>query len=108
MPSKDIFHGMVHERELLGLIKEYEERESLEAKIVKDADTIDVELELREIDGRGHSLGKLWKERRNKSVFPRLYTQSAKKFWLAIQDANPHDWHNKSPKNRFAGGDWRK
>src|SRR6185369_12794021 len=47
---KDLSFGTIHESEISELSKEYEERKSIESKIVKDADTLDVELELRELN----------------------------------------------------------
>lgn len=85
--------------------QEYERRESLEAKIVKDADNLDVELELQEQSFKGNKVKEYWHENRKK-VFTRLYTQTAKDFWQALQDSNPHDWHLHGS-NRFNAGDWR-
>lgn len=104
---RDIFEGTVHEDEMVELIDEYEKRESIEAKIVKDADNIDVELELRELRGRGHSLGAVWMNSRTKHVYPKLYTKTARRFWKIIASAEPHNWHLNSSKNRFKSGDWK-
>ncbi|MEK7162482.1 MAG: HD domain-containing protein [Patescibacteria group bacterium] len=104
---KDIFKDTVHEKETLKLWREFEERKTPEAKIVKDADNLDVELELREQEYRGHSISKTLRPERNRLLHHRLFTKSAKILWKEIQKANPHDWHLKSPKNRFRGGDWK-
>ncbi len=104
---EDIFKGTICDSEIVKIWKEYEKRESIEAKIVKDADNLDVELELKEQEERGHSVGSIWKENRRELIIPRLYTQSAKKFWDEIYNSNPHDWHLKG-KNRFNSGDWKK
>jgi putative hydrolase of HD superfamily len=93
--------------EFLKIWEEYEERECIEAKIVKDADSLDVDLELKEQEYRGLKLGPDTFEGRKFVAKTKLYTESAKKFWNAIQDSNPNDWHIRG-KNRFTTGDWRK
>ena len=107
MAIEDTMKETIHDKEMVDIWKEYEKRESIEAKIVKDADNLDVELELKELKERGNSLGGIWKESRRKMVYPKLYTESAKKFWDEIEPSNPHDWHLKG-KNRFNDGDWKK
>ena len=104
---KDIFAGTVHEDEIWSLWREFEDRKTLEAKVVKDADNLDVELELRDQEFRGHMMAKTLRGPRNKALYPKLFTKSAKAMWKDVQKANPHDWHDKSPKNRFRGGDWK-
>jgi putative hydrolase of HD superfamily len=103
----NIFGETIFEKEMPELWHEYEKRASLEAKIVKDADNLDVELELMEQISQGHSMGSIWQTWRQKKVYPRLYTAFAKKFWQEIRQAEPHDWHLKAD-NRFNEGDWSK
>lgn len=86
---------------------EYEARESKEAQIVKDADTLDVDLELVEQSWRGHRLRDDWQENRLAVVGATLFTKAAKKLQRAIYAANPHDWHELG-KNRYSAGDWQK
>lgn len=93
-------------KEMVDIWNEYEKRESIEAKIVKDADNIDCELELGELKEQGSSLKEIWQNNRRKMVYPKLYTDSAKKIWDEIETANPHDWHLMG-KNRFNSGDWK-
>jgi putative hydrolase of HD superfamily len=103
----NIFKATAFEKEMPTLWHEYEKRISLEAKIVKDADNLDVELELIEQTSQGHSMGTIWKDWRQKKVYPRLYTAFAKKLWQEIRQADPHGWHLNAD-NRFIGGDWQK
>lgn len=103
---KDMLSGTVHE-DKIELLEEYEKRESLEAKIVKDADTIDLALEVVENKYKGHSVGTIWNKNRQKYVYPTLFTKTAKKFWNEIHKANPHDWHLNG-RNRFNAGDWKR
>jgi putative hydrolases of HD superfamily len=85
--------------------EEYEERECIEAKIVKDADNLDVDLELRELC-LDTDFEKRWHKIRKESVYPKLFTESAKKLWLVIENSSPHDWHIFA-KNRHNAGDWK-
>ena len=75
------------------VIKEFENRKSIEAKIVKDADNLDVDIELRELEERGHKLPAKWKVTRRKIRNEKLYTATAKKLWDAIQKTDPASWH---------------
>ncbi len=104
----DIVEDTIFESELLELLEEYEKRESFESKLVKDADTLDIDLELKEQESRGFSIVKLWTKHRKQNVAPKIFTNSAKKLFKEIYKTNPHDWHNKSKRNRVLGGDWKK
>lgn len=73
--------------------KLYTVRESIEAKLVKDADNLDVDLELRELEERGHQLPKKWATFRRLVRDEKLYTKSAKLFWDEIQASDPASWH---------------
>lgn len=104
---KDMLENTSLKDEFIALWHEYEARESLEAKIVKDADNLDVELEIQEQGSRGHQLAQDWSNDRNDVVKHRLFTKTARELHEAVQTANPHDWHLKSPRNRINGGDWK-
>jgi len=103
----DTLDGTAVGKEFLAVWEDYEKRESLEAKIVKDADSIDVDLELKEQEYRGLRLGEDTLQGRKSVAESKLYTKTAKKFWDMIQQSNPNDWHIRG-KNRFTTGDWRK
>ena len=105
---KDMLDATALKGEFLKLWHEYEARESIESKIVKDADNLDVDLDLREQGASGHQLGKAWKEERAWVGNNRLFTKTAKQLHKEIWQSNPHDWHIKSPRNRLNGGDWKK
>lgn len=102
----DMLEGTSLREEFVALWHEYEQRECLEAKIVKDADNLDVDMELREQASQGHQLPEAWREARQ-SLVAKLCTDTAKKMKLAILESDPHDWHIKSPRNRLNGGDWK-
>lgn len=77
------------------VMKEYKARKSIEAKIVKDADNLDIDIELKEAENIGHKLPKQWKWNRKFVRDTKLYTRSAKKLWNEIQKSNPQNWHMK-------------
>jgi putative hydrolases of HD superfamily len=75
------------------ILKEYEERRTLEAKIVKDADNLDVDIELREIKEKGFQAPKAWYEMRKMVRDKKLYTNSAKELWDMLDKVAVADWH---------------
>lgn len=102
----DMLGNTILEEEFLGLWHEYDKRESIEAKIVKDADNIDVDLELMEQKAKGSTLPDALAEQRQFVGKNKLYTKSAKKLWGAVMKSDPHDWHRKG-RNRRNAGDWK-
>lgn len=102
---KEAVKGTVLE-DMYPLWEEYELRECLEAKLVKDADTLDVELEIEEQASVGIEWMQVLKEKRQKAVFPKLHTQSGRELWEKINTVKPHEWHD-SAQNRMNSGDWK-
>ena len=100
----DMLEGTAVEKELKEIFHEYEERKSIESKIVKDADNLDVDMELKDYAGRDKELYTKWRPTRV-AVYKRLYTKSAKRLWKQIHASSPHDWHIKG-RNRLVAGDW--
>jgi putative hydrolase of HD superfamily len=107
MGLKDMLDDTAIEKDFLKLYEEYEKRESLESKVVKDADTLDVDMELNEQENRGFKLKQAWTIQRTHVGKTKLYTKTAKKFWAAIQKSDPNEWHIKG-RNRLNAGDWKK
>ncbi|MEK7070590.1 MAG: HD domain-containing protein [Patescibacteria group bacterium] len=103
---KDILKDSVLEKEYLDLWHEYEDRKTIEAKIVKDADNLDVDIELNEQPLIDERLRKSWYKIRNKAVYNNFYTKTAKRIWKEIGKSNPHNWHILG-RNRFNAGDWK-
>jgi putative hydrolase of HD superfamily len=103
---KDMLTDTSLEKEFLALWEEYEKRESLEAKIAKDADNLDVDFELAEQAAKGSQLQKDWRENREYVAREKLYTETAKQLFDQLSRANPHDWHLKG-RNRRNSGDWQ-
>jgi 5'-deoxynucleotidase YfbR-like HD superfamily hydrolase len=102
---QDMLHDTKIEQEFTQLWHEYEKRESLEAKIVKDADTLNVDFELMEQATRGNNLRERWSHR--SKVAESLYTQTAKQLYAQLMDSDPHAWHING-RNRINDGDWKK
>ena len=92
------------EKDMKALWEEVEAKETLEAKIVKDADNLDCDLEFKEQASNGMTWNEDIREIRLK-VRERLFTETAKQLFDLIHSANPHDWHRKN-RNRLTAGDW--
>lgn len=102
----DMLAGTAIEKEFLELWHEYEERESIESKIVKDADNLDVDFELAEQGAKGDPLHDRLHHLREFVSAEKLYTETAKKMYAKLKDADPHAWHVNG-RNRQQN-DWRK
>ena len=103
----DMLDGTTIKDEFLSLWHEYEAKESIEAKIVKDADNLDVDFELAEQAMHGSTLHADWRDNREFVAKNKLYTESAKKLFDEIGKDNPHNWHLHG-RTRSNAGDWRK
>ena len=88
-----IFQNTILEKEAQVLLKEYDDRKSLEAKIVKDADNMDCDLELKELAKIGDSAAVGMRDHRHIIRAKKLYTETAKRMWDEIQKADPNAWH---------------
>jgi 5'-deoxynucleotidase YfbR-like HD superfamily hydrolase len=102
---EDMVQGTDIQAEILYLWREFDARETLESRIVKDADTLDCDLELKESEAVGYSLLSVLSETRDRA-YGKLYTKSARALFDEIYAADPHRWH-KDAKNRMTTGDWR-
>lgn len=88
--------------DMVELLDEYERRECLEAKIVKDADVLVNELELCELAARGHPEPNTFMAERD-TVLPRLRTETAKQLFTLIRETSPFEWIRKGP-NAYKDG----
>jgi 5'-deoxynucleotidase YfbR-like HD superfamily hydrolase len=95
--ARDLFAKTLVE-DFYGVIEKFEKRDSIEAKIVKDADNLDIDIELKELEERGSQLPKKWKTERKFIRDTKLYTESAKKLWDLIQKSDPSSWHRETNK----------
>ena len=102
---QDILGDTVLSDEFLALWDEYKKRKTIEAKIVKDADNLDIDFELLEQASRGSALRDLFSHR--SKIAASLHTKSAKQLAAQLLESNPHDWHLKSQRNRMNSGEWK-
>lgn len=90
--ARDLFAGTAFP-DLEKVLREYEKRDSIEAKVVKDADNLDIDLELRELMEQGNLVAKKKQPLRKLVRDKKLYTKTAKKLWDEIQKSDPSSWH---------------
>jgi putative hydrolase of HD superfamily len=89
---EDQFKGLPFGDDLLGVLTEYEGRESLVAKCVKDADAVaQIYIEWL-LAWRGNKLAERWFEGDYEHRVPYLRTESAKQLVLVMRNSNPHEW----------------
>lgn len=91
--------------DLKKLSDEYVKRESKEAIITKNADTLDQILLLREYEWQGNQEAKLWlygKDKKGQSQLSKLTLESAKSLGKELYRLSPSEWWNNlwTSKNR--------
>ena len=89
---------------VLELFQEYEERQTLTSRIVKDADNLDCDLELAERSACGYRLSEVLRRTR-RAVYEQLHTETARRIFRTIEHLDPNSWHVLGP-NRMNAGDW--
>ncbi len=101
--------GLPHSAELLELSEEYQGRESLEARIAKDADRLDEIFLLKEYELQGNKEAASWlkdngngKSKRKDQEHQRMFTELAKKIAEEVKKQNPSRWWGElwTPKRR--------
>lgn len=86
-------NGTSIEHDFKKIWEEAEKKETPEAKIVKDADSLDIDLELLEQEAStGNKIRKAKQETRKHVYESKLHTETAKKLWKLIQTADPYNW----------------
>lgn len=80
---------------ILPLLLEYEARETLEARVTKDADLLDQNLLLKEYEMCGNREATRWVQSRRMHPAKRLSTKSAKILNREILNRTPSDWWQK-------------
>lgn len=103
----DMLGGTLLADEFIALWQEYHDRSSIEAKICKDADNLDVDFELYERTATGNTLLSTWQNMRDTVTKEKAYTKTAKEIYKALKKSNPKNWHLKG-RNRINTGDWKK
>lgn len=91
--QEDQLSGTVFDCDMLDLLKEYRERKSIESQIVKDADNLECDLELRELEKKGSKTATKFRMTNRIDVGKKMFTDSAKNIWQNIQDVDPDNWH---------------
>ena len=91
---KEQLGGIDNIEEMKELSKEYDERKTIEAKIVKDADLLDQIFLLREYEWQGSKGAKEWlhKEDDNNEQEKLMFTDLAKKIAKEAKKQNPSEW----------------
>lgn len=78
--------------DVIPLIMEYEERGSLEAKIVKDADVIECEMEMRELKEMGSKFHSFFEEHGDTQyIYDKLRTESGRALYKTVCERRPLD-----------------
>ncbi|HEV2780118.1 MAG TPA: HD domain-containing protein [Actinophytocola sp.] len=90
--------------ELQDIWREWTLKKTLESQVVRDADSLDCDFELREQHDRGARLPAVLAPTRQ-AVRRRLHTKSARLMFDEIQTSDPHEWHL-AARNRLTAGDW--
>lgn len=104
--GEDLFSGTSLVDFDKNILHEFEERKSKVSRIVKDADNLEVELELTELEARGSKTATKMKQNRHRFLLKKFYTKSARKLFHEIQTSEPESWHlaaNKWVKMKNAG-----
>ena len=96
--ARDTFAGTSISDYQSEVLADYERRDSIEAKIVKDADNLDIDLELKELEERGSKIPEKKAATRKMVRDTKLYTKSAKKLWDMIQVSDVAAWHTETNK----------
>lgn len=84
----DISQNVPFGAEILSLFKEEQDKKTLEAKLVKDADNLEWLVTLREEEVKGNIKAKKW----IKQVFKRIKTKNAKKLGKILINTDPDAW----------------
>lgn len=87
--NKDIFQHV--DTELLSLLDEYEEKETLEARVVYEANILALLLELKILIERGHQPAKEWLD----DTVARLKLPESKELAQALMERDQHAWWKK-------------
>jgi putative hydrolase of HD superfamily len=90
---EDQLKELPHSQEIAEAAKEYDKRETAEAKIAKDADLLGQILALRDYEYRGLKEAGNWLNHGNESEYEKLLsTDLAKKIAKEAKSQSPHDW----------------
>jgi putative hydrolase of HD superfamily len=88
---EDTFSGTLFD-DAPAILHRYHARSCRESQVVKDADMLDIDVEMEELAQKGHQLVDHWRPGRKEVRDEKLYTESARKLWDAIQKREPSMW----------------
>ena len=89
----DMFPPDLELPDLIELLKEYHERKTLEAKVVKDADRIAQMMVLKEyVFAYNNQQAKEWTEDLTEEWFQSFYTKTGQELMRAINQIKVNDW----------------
>lgn len=97
--AKDAFSDFPGANELIEITQEYEEEKTPEAKIVHDADTLALMIELKELTENGNINAREW----FLGNFDALRLEASKKIAQQLQNTNSQDWW-KEERNKLHKG----
>ncbi len=87
---------------LIPNLHEYDQRESMEAKVVKDADIIAQLILIKEYSATGHAEAQRWLEKDKMSV--NIKTDAGKTLWNELKDVHPQSWQDVLTTNKNRKG----
>lgn len=93
--AKDQLTNTVFSTDILPLLQEYKARKSIESLIVKDADHLEVDLELREQAEFGNKVAESYIKNFRLNVSRKIFTKTGQRLWQEIYRIKPFSWHNK-------------
>lgn len=88
MALKNAVDNLPAKDDILETVKEYEELKTIEAKLAKDADTLELLFYLKEELDKGNLQAENWIEHAQK----RLITENAKKLLPVLKNTKYYDW----------------
>ncbi len=89
---KDQFSDTPFSKDLTELIEEFEERESIESKCAKDADSLEQMYLEWALSWQGNKLAERWIKGDYKDRVPFMKTKSAKKLAMEMKTSTPQEW----------------
>jgi len=87
----DVFSGLPFGGRIIGLVEEYRKNKTLESKIIHDADTLALCIELKQLIENGYQKAKEWYN----ANLEKLELLESKKLAKEINTSNSQDWWKK-------------
>jgi len=94
----DVKAVLPEETSLIPCLNEYDERATLESKLVKDADIIAQLILVKEYASSGHAGAQRWLDNDHMSIH--ISTDAGKELWSSMKDVHPQDWQTTLQTNK--------